>query len=120
MFWQVDKYNVGLDIHNWQLGHNQPTTYSVMKDDRLLNSIHSLSEVGATPAYEVELSKEYGSMNEAYAARDAIYGDTSIMRSYEADKYSAQVTDTQRSLAAYLHAENPDAAKQGQVDAFWV
>ena len=119
MFWQVDKYNVGLDIHNWQLGHNQPTTYSVMKDDRLLNSIHSLSEVGATPAYEVELSKEYGSMNEAYAARDAIYGDTSIMRSYEADKYSAQVTDTQRSLAAYLHAENPDAAKQGQVDAFW-
>ena len=119
MFGEIDKYKVGLNINNWQLGRNQPTTYSVMKDDRLLNSIHSLSEVGATPAYEVEFSKEYGSMNEAYAARDAIYGDTSIVRSYDADKYSAQVTDTQRSLAAYLHAQNPNADKQGKVDAFW-
>ena len=119
MFGEIYKYNVGIDIHNWQIGNSQPTTYSVMRDNRLLNSIHSLSEVGKNPAYEVELSKEYGSMKEANAAKEAIYGDTSIMRSYDADKYSAQVTDSQRSLAAYLHAQNPNATKKSQVDSFW-
>lgn len=57
MFWDIDKYHVGLEFHNWQMGHTSPTTYSVTKDDRLLKSIHSLSEVGTTPAYKVELSR---------------------------------------------------------------
>ena len=119
MFWDIDKYHVGLEFHNWQMGHTSPTTYSVTKDDRLLKSIHSLSEVDTTPAYKVELSREYSNLDEASAASEAIYADTSIVRSYAADKYSDQASDTERSLAAYLHAENPESSKKGQVDAFW-
>ena len=58
MFWEIEKYPVGVEFHNWQLGHTKTTTYSAMKNDSLLKSIHSLSEVGATPAYKVELSRE--------------------------------------------------------------
>jgi len=119
MFWDIDKYHVVVEFHNWQLGHTKPTTYSVMKDDSLLNSIHSLSEVGTTPAYKVELSREYSNMDEALAAGEAIYSDTSIMRSYAADTYSDHAADPQRALAAYLHVKNPESAKKGQVDAFW-
>ena len=119
MFWEIEKYPVGVEFHNWQLGHTKTTTYSAMKNDSLLKSIHSLSEVGATPAYKVELSREYNNMDEALAASEAIYSNTSIVRSYTADTYSDHVVDTQRALAAYLHADDPESAKKGQVDAFW-
>ena len=115
-------YSVGIQINNWQLSsleNYKPSTYNVHRDDRLLNSIHSLKEIGATPAYEVDFSTEYKTMSDAYAAMDKIYGNTSIVRSEAADKLAFDMVQNTRSAAEYLGVENPEARKMGGITSFW-
>lgn len=76
--------------------------YGVAEDQRALHSIRSASQkIGnSSNAYEVDFSKHYKTEAEALAARDQIYGDTSIYLSAKADKLNNFATSNIRSISA--------------------
>lgn len=76
--------------------------YGVAEDQRALHSIRSTSDSSNNnnPAYEVDFSQRYSSEAEAFAAREKIYGSTSIYLAGKADDVTKHLAGNMRSTEA--------------------
>ena len=102
--------------------------YGVVEDQRALHSIRSTSDSSNNnnPAYEVDFSQRYSSEAEAFAAREKIYGNTSIYLAGKADESTKNLAGSMRSDEAYTYGcENAMKRYQYHEDslnytkAFW-
>lgn len=100
---QVLGLNYAVDIAGTDSRGNQIFCISDM--NKMLDSISSVDDIDAGPAYKLDLNRKYAS-NEEYTAElkrvEALCRETSIAKAYKADIISRNCVDNEYSAAAYL------------------
>lgn len=90
--------------------------FTVNRDEKLLNSISSTKETHSA-AYELDFSTHYQSIDEACAASNNIYYQTSIYRANLVDTHMYTYHDTTRSITTYANAN--DYFRNDSVASAW-
>lgn len=93
-----------------------PLKFNVLRDEKQLHSFDTAHHSDSSPAYSVELSKQYDRLPEAAAAQNELYKNSSLAKSDRLQELMKKDTDSLRSMASYAGISREQTYRGEAVD----